>query len=285
MLLTLNPPYHRKMSHNFYSASSPSSPYFADRRANPYRSTVALEAFLAKQRFFDTLPPGTLVADIACGTGSESAYLAARYPHLNFIGVDLEQHLIDAAIDRHADLPNLSFVQGDLYALSEVVRWREVHAVWFSQTLSWLKWWQTELRTLLGPSVDRIALSTLAWDGPNESEVIHYLGRKQDPLTERISYNVYSIPAMTEFMAEAGFVDQSIEKFEIDVDLVAPSIKELGSYTVTTAAGVRLTFTTWQYLPWHFFIFSRLDLEQVSGLPGPASAQLLSPLYSCADLS
>jgi hypothetical protein len=264
------------MSQNFYSASSPSSPYFADRRANPYRSTLGLEAFLAKQRFFDTLPPGTLVADVAFVTGSESAYLAARYPHLNSMGVDLEQHLIDAAVDRHADLPNLSFVQGDIYAQSEVDRWGEVRAVWFSQTLSWMKWWQTELRSLLGPSVDRIALSTLAWDGPNESEVIHYLGRKEDPSTKRVSYSVYSIPAMTEFMAEAGFVHQSIEKFEIDVDLVAPSTKELGSYTVTTAGGERLTFTTWQYLPWHFFIFSRTDLKLVSGPPGAASSREFS---------
>ena len=58
---------------NFFSVSSASSPYFADRRENPYRSTLALEAFLASRRFFDTLPPKSLVADIACGTGSETA--------------------------------------------------------------------------------------------------------------------------------------------------------------------------------------------------------------------
>ena len=265
MPLVLEPLCFQNMTRNFYSGSSPGSPYFADRRANPYRSTVALEAFLARHGFFDTLSPGTLIADIACGTGSESAYLATRYPHLNFMGVDLEQHLIEAAIDRHADLPNLSFVQGDIYALSDVEHWRDVRAVWFSQTLSWMAWWRTELRSLLGPSVDRIAVSTLAWNGPNESEVIHYLGRKEDPSTERVSYNVYSIPAVKEFMAAAGFVHQWIERFEIDIDLAVPSIEELGSYTVTTVFGKRLIFSTWQYLPWHFFMFSRRDVAGISG--------------------
>lgn len=248
------------MNDNYNAARSAHNHYHANRRSNPYRSTLAFEAFLVKHLFFGTLPTGALVADIACGTGSETAYIAAQYPHLNFLGVDLEQHFIDAARVRHADLGNLSFTQGDIYALHQVPMWPDVHAVWLSQTLSWLPWWRTELHSLLGQNVDRIALSTLAWDGPIESEVIHYLGRREDPETERVFYNVYSIPAISGFMSSVGLVHQAIEKFEIDIDLAAPLTKGLGSYTVSTAAGERLTFSTWQYLPWHFFMFSRQDL-------------------------
>ncbi|MDA9802786.1 class I SAM-dependent methyltransferase [bacterium] len=250
----------RKRMNNYYSARSAQDPYFADRRSNPYRSTLAFEAFLAKQRFFDTLPKGALVADIACGTGSETAYLAARHPHLNFIGVDLQQHFIDAATARHADIGNLQFTCGDIYSLHRVAQWGDVHAVWLSQTLSWLPWWRAELLSLVGPQVDRIALSTLAWDGMIESKVIHYLGRREDPDTESVFYNVYSIPAMRDQMVNIGFAWSAVEKFEIDIDLKPPRTGDLGSYTISTTMGERLTFSTWQYLPWHFLMFSKRDL-------------------------
>lgn len=248
------------MEDNYYSALSADDNYFADHRSDPYRSTLGLEKFLVKHKFFDNLRPGALVADIACGTGSVTAYLAARFPNLNFIGIELEQHFIDAAVSRYSDLHNLRFTQGDIYALHRTPRWPDVQALLLSQTLSWLPWWRTELSSLVFPNVDRIALSTLAWDGPNESEVIHYLGRREDPETERVFYNVYSVPALGEFMKNVGFAHQAIEKFELDIDLAAPAHKGLGSYTVTTAAGERMTFSSWQYLPWHLLYFSRQSL-------------------------
>ena len=245
---------------DYYASRSATDHYFADRRATPYRSTVALAKWLGERKFFNTLPAGALVADIACGTGSETSYLAARFPELDFIGVDLQQNFVEAARDRHSDLENLSFIQGDISRLDELARWPDVQAVWLSQTLSWLPWWRAELEALVGPNVDRIGLSTLAWDGPAESEVVHYFPRREDPTSERVFYNVYSIPAMRELMSSIGFGTQDVEKFEIDIDLQPPVHKGLGSYTVKTAHGERLTFSLWQVLPWHFFMFSRQRL-------------------------
>ena len=221
---------------------------------------MALARLLGEREFFSSLPAGALVADIACGTGSETSYLAARFPELNFIGVDLQQKFVEAARDRHSDLGNLSFIQGDIYRLDEVALWPDVQAVWFSQTLSWLPWWRAEMEALVGPNVDRIGLSTLAWDGPGESEVVHYFPQRGDSASERYHYNVYSIPAMRELMSSIGFGHQHVEKFVIDIDLQPPTHKGLGSYTVKTAHGERLTFSIWQVLPWHFFLFSRQHL-------------------------
>lgn len=245
---------------DYYASRSATDDYFADRRSTPYRSTLALSAWLGDRGFFNTLPMGALVADIACGTGSETAHLAACFPELNFIGVDLELSFVDAARARHSDLPNLSFVQGDIYQLDDVAIWPEVRAVWLSQTLSWLPWWRTELQAIVGPDVDRIGLSTLAWDGPGESEVVHYLPRRDDPRSERVFYNVNSIPLMIDLMSSIGFGHQDVEKFEIDIDLQPPKQKGLGSYTLKTQQGERLTFSMWQMLPWHFFLFSRQGL-------------------------
>lgn len=245
------------MEGNFYATQSADAGYFADRRLKPYRSTLALEGFVREHGFFSGLSEGSLVADMACGTGSETAYLAEQHPSLNFVGVDLEERFISAATRRHADLRNLSFTQGDIYALDHETWWQQVQSVWCSQTLSWLPWWRTELRSLIGPSVDRIALSTLAWDGPIESEVVHFLGPRGDPATKSVHYNVYSIPEIINFMQELGFKRHAIKKFEIDIDLPPPARPGLGSHTVETVNGQRLTFSAWQYMPWHFLLFNR----------------------------
>jgi len=236
---------------------SADDPYYVDRLENPYRSTVARQKFLARSTFFSSLNPGELIVDIACGTGSETAYLASAHPTLEFLGVDLESKFIKAANYRYQDVRNVHFEVADLYQLDQLPAWGEAKAVLLSQTLSWLKWWRDELSCIIGPNVDRVGLSTLAWDGPAESEVIHYFGNRGDQGVEQCNYNVYSIPALCEQMRLQGFPEQSVEKFAIDIDLEAPNHGGLGSYTVRAESGERLTFSMWQYLPWHFFHFAR----------------------------
>src|SRR5438067_3896964 len=55
------------------------------------------------------------VADMGMGSGSGSYALAALYPSLNVIGVDINPTMVDLARDRYR-LPNLSFACGDIAA-------------------------------------------------------------------------------------------------------------------------------------------------------------------------
>jgi len=233
--------------------------YFKDRLEDPYRSTLALETFAAEQGFFSMRDEGTLIADVACGMGSETAWLAKRHPHLDFMGVDLEPHFIHTARSRYSMIRNLSFVTGDLNAVHEVPDWLSVRAVWFSQTLSWLPWWRDALGGLLSPGVEKIAFSTLSWNSPVESEVKHYLrGRQEDALNDFVYYNVYSNQHISQFMHEKGFTRQVISPFEIDIDLGETTGTNLGSYTIRDENRRRWTFSLWQHLPWHFFYFARM---------------------------
>lgn len=254
------------MAQNYYRDLSTDDRYFQNRIDVPYRSTVALESFLASNGYFSGLSPGTLVLDVACGAGSETAWLALQYPLLRFLGVDLQPHFIQAASSRHGDVTNLGFVVGDIYDLSHLDEWESVKCIWLSQTLSWLPWWSEELSSLIGPQVERIAISTLAWQGRVESQVIHHLGKRGETGTQEVYYNVYSIPFMCEQMREAGFPVQAIQDFSIDIDLEPPPEPGLGNYTVRTQNGERLTFSMWQNLPWHFFMFAR---EELSSQPSP----------------
>src|SRR5688572_1422391 len=53
------------------------------------------------------------IADMGMGSGSGSHALAALYPGLQVVGVDIDATTIELACRTHT-LPNLSFVQGDI---------------------------------------------------------------------------------------------------------------------------------------------------------------------------
>ena len=189
----------------YYARRSIEDPYFSDRLANPYRSTVAFEAFLLQYGFFSNILKDKLIFDVACGTGSETAYFATHHSHLNFVGVDLEDRFIDAANARFSIVSNATFRQGDLYELNKLPEWVAAQAVWISQTLSFLPWWEEELHSLIGPNIDRIAFSILAWDGEAQSEVIHHFGQRGKDESLAVNYNVLSLPRIKERMAQLGF--------------------------------------------------------------------------------
>src|SRR5688500_5922918 len=53
------------------------------------------------------------VADMGMGSGSGSHALAALYPRLQVVGVDIDGTIVELARKTHA-LPNLSFVEGNI---------------------------------------------------------------------------------------------------------------------------------------------------------------------------
>ena len=53
------------------------------------------------------------VADMGMGSGSGSQTLAALYPGLEVVGVDVDPNMVELARHRH-QLPNLRFIQGDI---------------------------------------------------------------------------------------------------------------------------------------------------------------------------
>src|SRR5262245_5965023 len=53
------------------------------------------------------------VADMGMGSGSGTHALAALYPRLEVVGVDIDAIMVELARKKHV-LPNLSFVQGNI---------------------------------------------------------------------------------------------------------------------------------------------------------------------------
>jgi ubiquinone/menaquinone biosynthesis C-methylase UbiE len=63
------------------------------------------------------LAPGTSILDVGCGPGTITADLARRVAPAAVIGIDLAAGVVAAARDQHAQVPNLRFETGDVYAL------------------------------------------------------------------------------------------------------------------------------------------------------------------------
>lgn len=250
----------KAMSRNsiHYSQRDTDDSYFADRSETPYRSTVHLHDFLSARGFFRPGTQGSSVLDLGCGTGSETAWLARQHPESRFIGVDLEERFVEAARERHAALHNVTFAVGDLYDPESISGLGSFSSIWLSQVLSFLPWWEQPLAAVSSLGARHIGMSILGWDGPFHSQVNHLLGPPSTIDTENhMNYNVYSIPLLADFMGEKGYDTVDIKAFEIDVDLPRPQRAGLGSYTRDTTDGERLTFSAWQYLPWHFLYFSK----------------------------
>lgn len=72
----------------------------------------------AHKRLAEILKPGQAVLDIGCGTGAITRGIAeAVGPAGRVAGMDVNDDLLAQARQAHADLPNLSFEKGDIYAL------------------------------------------------------------------------------------------------------------------------------------------------------------------------
>ena len=72
--------------------------------------------------------PGMRVLDLATGVGAMAVRLAARFPGISLVGVDLSQQQLSAARENH---PELSFIRGDATKLPfDDATFDRVHCSW-----------------------------------------------------------------------------------------------------------------------------------------------------------
>jgi trans-aconitate methyltransferase len=218
--------------------ASPGVTYHARQYQTPYRSTVALHAWL---KSLDCFRERERIVDICCGMGGPMAYFAAQEPHCSFFGIDRDADLV-----AKADLPeNARIEQGDLYELENYRG--KFDGILNLQTLSWLPDVEKPLCALCELTPKWIALTSLFYDGPLNT--IIQVTESDSGKTH--NYNVYSIPLVRNILASYGFTEFISTQFEIDVDL-PPTTNLMGTYTEKLADGRRLQFSGPLLMPWHF---------------------------------
>ena len=96
--------------------------FFAERR-QPFDDLLAL-----------CIPvPGGRVVDLGCGTGNLTAELHARMQAAETVGVDSSESMLTRARANHADVPRLTFAEGDI----ETWRGEGLDLVFANASLQW----------------------------------------------------------------------------------------------------------------------------------------------------
>jgi len=96
--------------------------FFAERR-QPFDDLLAL-----------CIPvPGGRVVDLGCGTGNLTAELHARMQAAETVGVDSSESMLARARANHADVPGLTFAEGDI----ETWRGEGLDLVFANASLQW----------------------------------------------------------------------------------------------------------------------------------------------------
>lgn len=57
---------------------------------------------------------GCSVLDVGCGLGDLLPFLAARYPDMQYTGIDINSLFLEAAAERYHDWPNVTFLHTDI---------------------------------------------------------------------------------------------------------------------------------------------------------------------------
>jgi ubiquinone/menaquinone biosynthesis C-methylase UbiE len=111
-----------------------------ERRAADLQQRDMLTAYLADIE----LPESADLLDVGCGTGPVSRELARRFSAGEVVGIDPSPVFLATARRLAADLPNLTFIEGDCRSLPH--DGGSFDAVFFHTTLSHVRWPETALR-------------------------------------------------------------------------------------------------------------------------------------------
>ena len=221
------------------------------------RSTIAFEAFCSGH-----LGASGTVMDLGCGAGACTAYLAAKYPKTQFIGLDFSKKLVKLGnkISSRKRIQNLSFEQGDWFDLYEK---KGVDGVVSLQTLSWLPECKTPLTELIRKIQPKwISLTTLFYPG----DITAWIEIEEHTTGIRKFYNTYSIPALARLAETEGYTVSKVESFEIDIDIEKPPVVDyMGTYTQRTfregtEGFKRLQMTGPLLTSWYMILLERVDL-------------------------
>lgn len=210
----------------------------------PKESTKTFASFIAEK-----MESTSEVADLCCGGGAPTAYLAARFPMAKFLGLDLNDGLIHDAKAKEG-VPNLSFGVMDATAPKGVLS----DGVVSMHSISWFP----RFEMLLGPVLELIkpkwaAFSSLFYEGDISSVNVvteHTTGRE-------MYYNVYALPAISRFCEERGYELTRAEPFDISFDLERDNPDVMGTYTEVLSSGRRLQISGPLLMPWYNVLIER----------------------------
>jgi SAM-dependent methyltransferase len=221
----------------------------------PKESTIQFHKFIEQN-----LQKSSKVADLGCGAGASTHFIAERNPKCEFLGIDQDPKLIEIAREAKANrtnTQNMEFAVGDCFNLSKFSK-SSFEGVLSMQTLSWLDSWKVPMQEIyLNLDPNWVAISSLFYPGDISAQI-----KISEPVRDRFTnYNVISIKEFDKHAKHFGFQVQHFEKFEIPIQIPKPLDEDImGTYTlrVTEESGEsNIQISGPILMPWFFILVER----------------------------
>jgi len=245
----------RRLIQNRMALDKQQSQYLSDSHRNyhesqftqPKRSTVALCRFM--QETLEETPRSAV--DVACGAGANIYYFSQFFPGCKWTGLDFADIFYNR-IGRQYLAPDMIFVQGDLFKLTEIFPEKAFDMSLSIQTLSWLPRYEAALQQLMGVTKKWVFITSLFSDFRVDciTKVHTYDENGAERSDSPYFYNIYSLELFSRFALANGARQIISKDFVIDIDLPLPKNGEMGTYTVGRFDGTRLQFSGPLAMPW-----------------------------------
>lgn len=220
----------------------------------PYQSTISFCDWLVEIGAIGT--ERSRICDLGCGKGANLFYMARRFPHCAFVGMDIDEQLVRDGRDffLRASVSNCQLLTGDLHRAPTYFDSGEFDGIISLQTLSWLPGYDKAFDAISSLSPKWIALTSLFFDGPIEAKtIISELDPAQKGEIRRaLFYNTYSIPLVKQYLLNHGYKQFKSTRFEIPIDLPRPTDGKMQTYTERTTDGRRLQISGPLLMNWYF---------------------------------
>lgn len=195
------------------------------------------------------------IADIGCGQGANIVYMAKRFRNCDFIGIDMNPHLVEWGNEyiKNHGLDRCILEKGNIYELKKSYIGLFDGLVSY-QTLSWLPEYKTPLIKMMELEPKWIALTSLFFDGDVNCkiEIQDYTQPLAGKLFRETYYNICSLQLVKELFKEYGYENFRYKWFNIDIDLPKHDSKGMGTYTERLVDGRRIQISGPVLMNWYF---------------------------------
>lgn len=208
--------------------------------------------------FFMTIPQGSNILDIGCGAGAVTTQFARSFPHLNFIGIDINEKYI--AIANELKSSNTRFVCSYLEHFSCE---EQITGVMCIQTLSWMPDYFTFINALKVLEPSWALVTALFYEGSVDAFIrIRDYGRSMEEVDFRETYyNIYSIPEFEKHLQQVQFGITTYKPFEIGIDIPRKEGETgMATYTRKTDDGMRLQVSGPILMSWYTLLLNKYIL-------------------------
>jgi SAM-dependent methyltransferase len=216
----------------------------------PYRSTMALSRFMLP--LLGDLRGNAL--DVACGSGGNIAHLGRAFPLLKWTGVDLAGDVLFETSRKLFEErgQEVTLISGDFYKLDEIRGGSRFELVTCIQTFIILPEYRELLNQLLAATREWLIITSPLTDFDVDVTIAATDYTWPEDIQGPHYYSVFSLPRLEAICRAHGCREFVSEPFDIDIDLLPPEHKGLGTYTMLLANGRRLQFTGPIHQPWKF---------------------------------